>query len=470
MAALKPFTTSDITVVPFIVNKSFTFVGSSSFEEFNVGIDRLIGTYIPNSSPFTETTEPTTGNIGTYYQRDIYSSIKQLYYTNYIPNPLSGSLLTYEVGGVAGFNVLTEDYTTSNVYSRFYNYESTTLSQSRYFPTESGAQIGVISIPSKLFGEYIAPNSFNFSLQQYPNFPDAFLSASLTTTTLIKDDNNTLSITDSNPYITWVENTDSLGLFNGGQLTISNDISFPTNLYIEVTASNPISATDITILVCTGSNYTDSISTHTFPSFPGNYEFVVSLDKTYVGNGQTISLFPLFNNSDPSNASIDLDIKMRMYKKPPFKIKDNGEGAIYISGSSDYVGIINYSHGTVIITSNDIIPDFTSSSDITCSFQSSRTIYETQYRCTLKENEFNFSLNPSLISGSGFTNPLNTTCSVDQRGITYNFVTESCFTPYVASVGLYNERQELLAVAKLAQPLPTSRTTDMTIVVNLDMF
>ena len=98
------------------------------------------------------------------------------------------------------------------------------------------------------------------------------------------------------------------------------------------------------------------------------------------------------------------------------------------------------------------------------------TIYETQYRCTLRENEFNLSLNPSLISGSGFTNPLNTTCSVDQRGITYDFVTGSCFTPYVTSVGLYNDRQELLAVAKLAQPLPTSRTTDMTIVINLDMF
>jgi hypothetical protein len=324
MAALKPFTTSDITVVPFIVNKSFTFVGSSSFEDSNVGIDRLIGTYIPNSSPFAETTEPTTGFIGTYYQRDIYSSIKQLYYTNYIPNPLSGSLLVYEVGGVAGFNVLVEDYTTSNVYSRFHNYENTTLSQSRYFPTESGAQVGVISIPSKLFGEYINPNTFNYTF-----------------------------------------------------------------------------------------NYSGS------------------------------SMITLY---------------------------DNGEGNLIESGSNNPVGIVTYQHGLAIITSASLLTNFTSSENVTCSFQSAMTIYETQYRCTLRESEFNFSLNPSLISGSGFTNPLNTTCSVDQRGITYNFVTGSCFTPYATSVGLYNERQELLAVAKLAQPLPTSRTTDMTIIVNLDMF
>jgi len=47
-------------------------------------------------------------------------------------------------------------------------------------------------------------------------------------------------------------------------------------------------------------------------------------------------------------------------------------------------------------------------------------------------------------------------------------VTGSDFSPYVTTIGLYNENQELLAVAKLAQPLPTSQTTDTTILINLD--
>jgi hypothetical protein len=82
------------------------------------------------------------------------------------------------------------------------------------------------------------------------------------------------------------------------------------------------------------------------------------------------------------------------------------------------------------------------------------TIFETQYKCTIRENEFNFSLNPSLMSGS--------------EGQTYNFVTGSIFTPYITTVGLYNENQELLAVAKLAKPLNSSDTTDTTILINFD--
>ena len=33
---------------------------------------------------------------------------------------------------------------------------------------------------------------------------------------------------------------------------------------------------------------------------------------------------------------------------------------------------------------------------------------------------------------------------------------------------MYNEQNELLAVGKLAQPLPTSQTTDTTILINID--
>jgi hypothetical protein len=160
-------------------------------------------------------------------------------------------------------------------------------------------------------------------------------------------------------------------------------------------------------------------------------------------------------------------------------LTDDGEGNLLYNGG--YCGNIFYGHGLAVITvfsssgagnfgvygsgsygistygytDSEILDSFILSDSVTCSFSSSLTIYETQYKCTVRENEYNFSLNPSIISGS-------------TDGTPYDFVTGSYFSPYVTTVGLYDENQNLLAIGKLAQPLPTSATTDTTILVNID--
>jgi hypothetical protein len=103
---------------------------------------------------------------------------------------------------------------------------------------------------------------------------------------------------------------------------------------------------------------------------------------------------------------------------------------------------------------NDFILAFITGSEVTCSFSSSYTIFETQYKCTIGADEFNYTTNPTIISGS--------------RGELYDFATGSYFSPYITTVGLYDENYNLLAVAKLSKPLPTSLTTDTTILINLD--
>ena len=49
-----------------------------------------------------------------------------------------------------------------------------------------------------------------------------------------------------------------------------------------------------------------------------------------------------------------------------------------------------------------------------------------------------------------------------------DFTTSSIFQPYVTTVGLYNEANELLVVGKLAQPIRTSQETDTTFVLRWD--
>ena len=126
-------------------------------------------------------------------------------------------------------------------------------------------------------------------------------------------------------------------------------------------------------------------------------------------------------------------------------------------GESDPYGEGEYGdavYGGRVINSNDIL-NFVTGSNVTCSFSSSFGLYETQYKCTIGESEFNFTLNPSIISSS-------------RNGAIYNWATGSYFDPYITTIGMYDNNHNLLAVGKLAKTLPTSRTTDTTILVNID--
>jgi len=91
----------------------------------------------------------------------------------------------------------------------------------------------------------------------------------------------------------------------------------------------------------------------------------------------------------------------------------------------------------------------------TLSFKNEHIIYEQEVRCKVGENDFNFSTNPTITS--------------DNSGSISSFATGSEFTPYVTTVGLYNERSELLAVAKLSQAISLSSVTDTTFIVKYDL-
>jgi len=138
-------------------------------------------------------------------------------------------------------------------------------------------------------------------------------------------------------------------------------------------------------------------------------------------------------------------------------ITDDGEGNLL--SSSLIIGQIFYAHGIAVFTTGGLENIFTSSTSAvtasTISYQSSYNIFESQYKCVIRENEFGYSQNSSLLSGS-----------LDDQY--YDFATGSIFTPYVTTIGLYNDNQDLLMVAKLSQPIPLSNNTDTTFIVGFD--
>lgn len=137
-----------------------------------------------------------------------------------------------------------------------------------------------------------------------------------------------------------------------------------------------------------------------------------------------------------------------------FRIYDDGEGVLRDANQNGAkVGDIIYTHGHAIITDEATVAEL--QDDYTLGWQSSHTVYTHHYRCKVNENQLNYSQNPSIKSGS--------------NGYVYDFATGSYFQPYVTTVGLYNDSNELVAIGKLGQPVPKSRYVDMTFVINFDI-
>ena len=338
MGAYKQFLASDIVVTPLTLNKSFNFTGAAAFTASNVGIDRYLG--LCTSSLFNPLTDPTTGQITTQYQRLVYSSVKELYYSNYLNSTASFGSPVTTASLVPGSDIEGDVLVgpTSSA-GRYYNYPQTTLTFEHYFPTSSNSYVGVLSIPVGLFGDYIQPGSFR-----------------------------------------WI--ADSGSIYDDGE----------GNLIF---------------------NTTDNICGQIF-----YYHGIAVLTSDSQPQGDTYGTAILGSS---------------------------------LYGLSDAI----------------IIQNFVTSSNVTCSFSSSITIYETQYKCTVGQNEFNFSQNPTITSGSTpITSSIGTFYTPGEY--IYSWATGSYFTPYVTTVGLYDENQNLLAVGKLSQPLPLSPITDTTILVNID--
>jgi hypothetical protein len=129
------------------------------------------------------------------------------------------------------------------------------------------------------------------------------------------------------------------------------------------------------------------------------------------------------------------------------------------SDGTPYVGNIFYSNGIAVITDPNYqhVAKPHASNDYLIKFKSINTIYENEYMCTIRSDEYNYTHNIS-------TRKIKS----DQHPTLANFATGSIWKPYVTTIGLYNEEGELLIVGKLGQPVRMSDETDTTFVIRYD--
>jgi hypothetical protein len=201
-----------------------------------------------------------------------------------------------------------------------------------------------------------------------------------------------------------------------------------------------------------------------YPTGANEVTRVIAIDKNIYGNkilpnsfamsssGFTIRDDGYGNLFGSTDGTISGYINIQ-YIAPAYFVSQSLPAGIY------HVGNIFYAQGLAIITTGSFASsvNIPLNAPLKISFQNEHTIYENEVRCIVRESDFNLTYNPTIVSGSYFT-----------TGKVRDFATGSDFQPYATSIGLYNDENDLLMVAKLAKPIVLSSDTDMTFIVRYD--
>lgn len=139
---------------------------------------------------------------------------------------------------------------------------------------------------------------------------------------------------------------------------------------------------------------------------------------------------------------------------------DNGHGELIYN--NNVYGRIMYSCGIIVIYNKDIkiddnIGQFVLTNNKTkVNWKSTVMLYQNHVLVRTKKDEFNVSQNPSLI--------------VDEENgiLNQDIVKFDAFTPYITTIGLYNDKGELLVIARLSKPIPKRNDIDINFLIKWD--
>ena len=216
---------------------------------------------------------------------------------------------------------------------------------------------------------------------------------------------------------------------------------------------------------------------------------VFSIPQQYYGEGIKIGTF-----------SIEDETLNRVYT-------DDGYSNLIDSGSN-IKGNIFYDMGLIVLT-KDIVSGSVLN-NYTLQFRSTKTIYENEIFLSVLENEFNYSQNPSAVyedGGSKITHTVNRPGATNNdtelvntsfydagikwvRNKKYPFIstldstkygsfddylysgsvdpTGSYLAPYITTIGLYDDELNMVAVAKLPQPIKSLPDYPLNFIVRFD--
>jgi hypothetical protein len=400
MAVYKQFNTNEVVVSPFNANKRFRFE-NNQVSSSDVQIEYYQsqqGTYLSGSfdTGFNTMQDGVT----------IFSSIKQLYYSNYLTSSIgdpfaTGSLIPGPIdpkGNSLGFDQIVGNTTGP----RFDNFLQSSLTQDRKFAqfSSSKAPLGYAGTNTQVSQSAIA---------DYQSFISATELSFVTLPDLLADGINETYILSHVEYTGG--NTSPFTLTTGGivvsSVSASQLVEERINPDVNGTLSGLTLKNNTLITIVNGNAATnDDITLHYIQAPRG--PSVIAIPSMLYGEAIQPSSFQFEYTSSINftRSIVDDDGQGNL-----IVTQSNSTGVPFFSGS---VGQIFYSQGIAVITGpdsgslrefahnvgykNNMNPNIMSSS---ISYSSSITIDENQYKCVVRDSEFGSTTNPSALGTSG---------------------------------------------------------------------
>ena len=120
------------------------------------------------------------------------------------------------------------------------------------------------------------------------------------------------------------------------------------------------------------------------------------------------------------------------------------------------IGTVDYTRGIIAITHPSHSNIF---SNYNMVFRNRMPIRSYEVTCRIASNEFLMTLNPTAMSGT----------VTESTYIPMGHTTNSAWSPYITTVGLYNRQGEMVVVGKLSQPIKKPYVYDLNIKMRYDL-
>ena len=184
---------------------------------------------------------------------------------------------------------------------------------------------------------------------------------------------------------------------------------------------------------------------------------VLSIPQNEFGDKIKPGTFTLTDNSTATEIRIVDDLNGNLYAPSAPSSSDSN---LSLSSSANYVGNIFYELGVFTIVETGSFDGTNNYSEVTSgnftvNYKGVHNLSTYEYVCTALPNEVNQTQNMSIFKANS-------------AGKLKDNLTGSLFPTYVTEVGLYDDAEDLIGIARLSKPIPKSRKIPMRFFIRMD--